>query len=223
MARILVFSGSGHYADPWHPFGETSAAIAAVLHKAGHDVVVRDSEPGTLLDLPEFDLLVVNSGGRTGDPDPAETRAWAADHSALMDFHRSGSPILGVHTAVGTFPDWDGWASIIGGRWTEDSFHPEMGMATFEPAGSTSSHPVWAGLESVAAIDERYSLLELADGSVPLVQHTTDGKDHVMGWAVGETVIYDGLGHDGRSYESDERTRLLQNEVDWLLACRERA
>lgn len=218
MASVLIFSGVGHYGDPWHPFAETSQAVAEVVAGRGHHAVVRDSEPGSLRDLSRFDLLIVNSGGRTGQSDPAETRAWAADHRALMDFHQSGSPILGLHTAVGTFPDWDGWASIVGGRWTVDSFHPDMGMATFHPAGNASVHPVWSGLESVTAIDERYCLLELADAAVPLVQHATDGTVHTMGWVAGDSVIYDGLGHDDRSYDSQDRRRLLENEVHWLLA-----
>ncbi len=217
MARVLVFSGSGHYADPWHPFEETSQAATDVLLGLGHHVVVRDSEPGALLDIAEFDLLVVNSGGRTGEPDPAATAAWAPDHGALAEFHRAGLPILGLHTAVGTFPDWDEWAGIIGGAWTTQSHHPAMGTATFDPAHGARSHPVWAGLDSVTVIDERYSLLQVADTAAPLVQHRTDNTLHTMGWALGETVIYDGLGHDGRSYESEERRRLLQNEVNWLL------
>ncbi len=218
MARVLVFSGAGHYADPWHPFQETSQAVSKVLASLGHRVLVRDSEPGVLLDLAEFDLLVVNSGGRTEPPNTAVTAEWARDHSCLMDFHRSGSPILGLHTAVATFPDWDGWGLIIGGSWTTESFHPEMGSPTFHPAAHAADHPVWSGLESVSVTDERYSCLERSDAAVPLVQHVTGGQPHTMGWAVGDSVIYDGLGHDARSYESEERRRLLCNEVQWLLS-----
>lgn len=221
MTRILVFSGSGPYADQWHPFPETSSAVAGVLTEAGHEVVVRESEPGSLLDVATFDLLVVNSGGRAGGAEPHDTELWAADHRALAEFHTNGGPILGLHTAVGTFPDWDGWRSIIGGRWTSNSFHPAMGPATFMAAPGVGAHPVLADLPSIKAIDERYSLLEVSESATPLILHTTDGQDHTMGWAVGETVVYDGLGHDGRSYASPDRRRLLRNEVDWLLACRD--
>lgn len=220
MARILIFSGADPYSDPWHPFAETSAAVAALLGGRGHDVVVRDSEPGSLTDLGAFDLLVINSGGRTREPDASRTAAWDADHRAVGAFHCAGNPILGLHTAVATFPDWHGWSNIIGGRWGEDSHHPEMNEATFRPIPGTAGHPVWDGLESVTVIDERYCHLEVFDGSTPLVGHDTDGVSHVMGWAVGDAVVYDGLGHDGRSYESADRRRLLHNEVDWLLAHR---
>ena len=38
-----------------------------------------------------------------------------------------------------------------------------------------------------------------------------------MGWAVGDRVLFDGLGHDERSYQSESRRKLLVNEVEWLL------
>ena len=217
MARILVFSGVGPYADPWHPFGETSAAVAGVLRQDGHDVVVRESEPGALGDLIAFDLLVVNSGGRTSGMTSQLTALWSADHRQVEEFHAAGSPILGIHTAVATFPDWPGWSSIIGGRWVDETFHPEIDRATFVPAAGVSVHPVWAGLESVEVFDERYSNLQVFSDATPLVQHFSDGDRHTMGWAVGHGVVYDGLGHDARSYESEGRRHLLLNEVHWLL------
>ncbi len=218
MARILVFSGAGSYADPWHPFAETSGAVAHILRGGGHDVVVRESEPGSLRDLDSFELLVINAGGRTGGPDALETTAWAGDHRAIEAFHSCGSPILGLHTAIGTFPDWPGWTSIIGGGWGSDTFHPNIDTATFLPTDGAVGHPVWEGLESVVVVDERYSRLEIAETSVPLVQHGTMAETHTMGWIAGGSVLYDGLGHDARSYESEDRKRLLRNEVRWLLA-----
>lgn len=218
MARVLVFSGADHYTDPWHPFAETSAAVAAILRDVGHDVVVRDSEPGSLVDLPTFELLIVNAGGRRNEDDPAQSAQWTDDHQALETFHAAGQPILGLHTAVATFQDWAGWSSIIGGRWGDDTHHPAIDEAIFQPAASASGHPVWQGIDSVTVVDERYSNLEVSIGSTPLVEHLSDGVQHTMGWAVGDTVVYDGLGHDARSYESRTRRLLLLNEVDWLLS-----
>ena len=91
------------------------------------------------------------------------------------------------------------------------------GTATFQPAPSAVGHPVWAGLSEVEVFDESYSGLDIDAGVTPLVQHTTDGDTHVRGWAVGEQVLFDGLGHDERSYDSPSRNRLLVNEVAWLL------
>lgn len=214
MALVVVLSGSGRYSDQWHPFAETSAAIAAILRDAGHDVEVRDSEPQALLDLDGVDLLVVNTGG--ADVEDAPSQQWRLAHAALGRFVDDGNPVLGLHTASNAFPDWPRWRELIGGRWGERAFHPEIGTATFLPAEGAEAHPVWDGLGEVTTFDERYSGLERSDDSVPLVHHVSEGVVEVMGWARGR-VLYDGLGHDARSYDSPSRQRLLLNEVGWLL------
>jgi hypothetical protein len=33
QSKALLLSGVGRYADPWHPFAETSAALAGLLRK----------------------------------------------------------------------------------------------------------------------------------------------------------------------------------------------
>ncbi|GAE79621.1 glycosyl hydrolase [Cutibacterium acnes JCM 18920] len=38
-----------------------------------------------------------------------------------------------------------------------------------------------------------------------------------MCWVMGNSVVYDGLGHSPRSYYSASRRQLLCNEVSWLL------
>ena len=34
VARVLIFSGAGRYADPWHPFEETTAASHSLTREA---------------------------------------------------------------------------------------------------------------------------------------------------------------------------------------------
>lgn len=33
--RALILSGAGRYADPWHPYAETSARLASLVAEAG--------------------------------------------------------------------------------------------------------------------------------------------------------------------------------------------
>ncbi|MCD2443382.1 hypothetical protein LQ757_13955 [Agromyces sp. SYSU K20354] len=49
--RAVVLPGSGRYADPWHPFAETSASLAAIVAGAGYRVEVRDGLPTGLAAL----------------------------------------------------------------------------------------------------------------------------------------------------------------------------
>lgn len=221
MAKILIASGVGPYADPWHPFERTSPRIADVLRPAGHTVEIRDTDPGSLLDLTSFDLLVVNAGGGIAEGE-APSDSFDDDLEALRRYLHGGGRVLSIHTSNGAFGQLPQWREAVGGCWGEHAFHPDISDATFQPAPGAESHPVWAGLESVEVFDEKYSGLDIDDDVTPLVQHTTDGVTHVMGWAVGEQVIFDGLGHDERSYDSETRCRLLTNEVAWLMRDRSR-
>lgn len=217
MARILIASGVGPYADQWHTFDKTTPLIAQVLREGGHDVEARETVPGSLVDLASFDLLVVNAGGGIADDGESPTESFAADLEELRAYLADGGRALSIHTSNGAFGQLPEWRAAVGGNWGADSWHPDISGASFEPAPGAAGHPVWQGLEGVEAFDEKYSGLDIDDGVEPLIQHELGGRAEVMGWAVGDRVIYDGLGHDERSYASPSRRRMLLNEVAWLL------
>lgn len=225
MSLVLVLSGHGRYADPWHPFEQTSDAVAALLSGQGHRVEVRTTVPSAYQGLDGFDLIVVNAGG--GDPRVATAPepAWDAAHAELDRWLGAGGRLIGLHTAANAFPDWAAWPGHLGGRWVRGlSGHPRRSVAVFEAVGSDDVH---AGLPELAfddhprrcvvAYDERYSDLELAECSIPLLAHESDGKRHVMAWRT-KRAIYDAMGHDARSYESASRRRFFTNCVTSLLA-----
>lgn len=218
MSHIRILTGHGRYTDPWHPFSETSAAVATILESQGHAVDVRLDEPDALTGLGRVDLVVVNLGGNppvTIDPDPR----WAAVQAEFGGWITGGGRVLGLHTASNAFPDWPEWPTLLGGQWVRGtSWHPERSVATFEPCPEAVDHPVWQGCVPVTCYDERYSALTLHPNSTPLVRHELGEEWQIMGWAKGDRVIYDGMGHDARSYASPSRARFLVNEVDWLLS-----
>jgi hypothetical protein len=65
----LLLTGTGRYADPWHPFTETSHALAGILDEAGFDVIVAADAEAALEWLTSSwnwpDLLAVNVGQGT--------------------------------------------------------------------------------------------------------------------------------------------------------------
>lgn len=219
----MVFSGAAPYSDPWHPFGETSSAIARTLSARGHEVVVREASPAALRELGDVQLVVVNSGNGGPGAEPVDASVWRPAWEAFGAWHAGGGAILGVHTAANTFRGWEEWPTILGGRWEVGvSGHPERSVAVFEPVPGAEDHPIVAGLAQVQAYDERYSDLEIAPGSRILLQHETADRFQPVVWAREAfegcgRVVYDALGHDGRSYESSSRRQLLEREVDWLL------
>ena len=220
MARMRVLSGVAPYDDPWHRFAETSAAAARVLRDAGHDVEVLDSTAEALGSLDGVDLLVVNCGRGDGQPLGERLDEWTLAFAHADDWLAAGGVVLGLHTAANTFHDWPGWAGVLGGRWIAGrSFHPPLDEVGFSIVAGAEQHPVLAGLERVEVTDERYSALVLDPSVTPLLQHRHDEVDHVMAWT-SDRAVYDGMGHDARSYQSPDHQRFLVNAAEWLLAKR---
>ena len=223
--RVLVLSGRGRYEDPWHDMAATSHRVATLLTSAGHDVVVRGSFPDAADDLDGVDLLVVNTA--SGRPDPAhdgDDATWAPFHEAVRAFADAGRPVLALHQGANTFADSPHWERILGGRWVDGtSMHPTIGPATFTVAGP--EHPIGATLVAgptgaVTAFDERYSYLRVSPDVEVILTQVHDDVTHPVVWAHqggGVRVVYDGLGHDVRSYASASRCALLRTEVAWLL------
>lgn len=223
--KALLLSGEGRYADPWHPFAETSAALAGLLREAGFGVAIPGDVDGALeeltadTDLP--DLLVVNVGlPRDGRPSPGSPAAAAG----LVRWLGSGRPLLVSHSSSTSFVDCPEWEGGLGGRWVRGtSMHPDYGPATVRI--QPGSGPLVAGMQDFTLPDERYSWLRTAPGNTVHATHTHEGTEHPLMWSLlrqppedspaGRT-FYDALGHDAASYESPEHRELLGRAISWL-------
>lgn len=228
MTSALLLSGTGRYADPWHPFAETSAAVAELLE--GHAIsVTRADEVDATLETfrdPAMwpDLLVVNVGlPRDGGSSPGTENAMAG----LDAFIDGGRPLLALHSSSTSFTESGAWEAALGGRWVRDvSMHPEYGPAHILLDGSFP-----AGVPDFTVDDERYSWLRTSPDIVVHARHEHDGHLHPLMWSLERAVksdsgaasgtarsFYDALGHDAASYSSPERRELLGRAIDWLLA-----
>lgn len=114
--RALLLNGTGRYAAPEHPTAAASEALAALLKKAGFDVVIAADVEAALAWLsspwnwPE--LLAVNVGlPDDGLPVPDDAAA-----AGLRSWLGSARPLLAVNASSTSFtavPEWD--ASLGGG------------------------------------------------------------------------------------------------------------
>lgn len=216
MPDVVLISGSGPYADAWHPFPETSGQIAAIIEGLGYTVRITEEVETGLADPGPCRLLVVNIGNPS-NPRPPElieaARAGIEAHLAV------GGAILGVHSSATSLPTLPEWPVILGGRWVRGkSMHPPQGPTTISI--TTVDHPITSGLTDFAIFDERYSYLETQPDITVLCEHSHDGLRHPVVWAR-ETdryrVVYDGLGHDTASYDSTGHVKLLHHVVRWLM------
>jgi len=142
-------------------------------------------------------LLVVNIGwfGPERFSEPAT--------AGLVAALQSGVPTLLVHSTLTAFPEWPLWQEIAGGGWTYGTtYHPAYGPAV---ALAKPEHPLTAGLDRVAIVDERYTKLWVDDQAGVFLEHEEGGRRHPLAWtrAWGRSpIVADALGHDSDSYRA---------------------
>ena len=218
LPRAVIATGTGRYADPWHPYPETSARIAAALRSDGWAVVVDDDVDHALTTLDGADLLVVNAGDpwREGSTELAHRTdpAAAAGLNAAID---RGIGLLGVHAAVSSLRDYPAWRDAVGGEWEPGvSWHPPIGDARVRVVDG--AHPVTERMPHLDVFDERYCDLVVDAGGRVLAVHDVDGREHPAVWVREHPTraVVSSLGHDERAYDSVALVTLLQRAARWV-------
>ncbi|WP_348786576.1 ThuA domain-containing protein [Leifsonia sp. NPDC080035] len=221
--RALILSGAGRYADPWHPFADTSERLADILRAEGLEVEISGDVDARMASLAapgdDPDLLVVNIGdpARAGDVDP---EAEARGREGLLAFLGRGGRLLASHVSLTSLRGIPEWETIAGAIWVRGtSFHPEYGRARI--LVHPDRHDIVAGLADFEVEDERYTDLRVAPDVEPLASHEHDGRGHPLIWTrhYGRArVVVDALGHDAASYDSETHRLILARAVRWLLA-----
>ena len=192
------------------------SAWPEIIAGLGHGVTVSEAVEHALAEPGEPDLIVVN----IGNPREArsQSRIDAVEQGLDRHLHRGGA-LLGVHVSATSLTTMAGWSQTLGGHWVRDrTMHPKQDL--FTVVVRSGAHPIVAGLDDFTVFDERYSYLHTNPDITVIGEQLTDGRLHPIVWAResgGARVVYDGLGHDTRSYESAGHVDLLRRTVEWLL------
>lgn len=206
---IVVVSGVGEHADPWHHLPSTSAALAALFAELGEiDLITTDDLVGGV----SAELIVLNAAADLSAP----PRGSAPVVDALEAHHRRGGAILGLHSSALAFPDEPRWCGLLGGRWVPGvTMHPQIGHALIQASPTAADSDVPLLERDFTVYDERYCHLEHEPDETVIAHHTEDGITHPIIWwhtpSDGGPVAYDALGHGVESYECDGHRA-------WLLA-----
>jgi type 1 glutamine amidotransferase len=210
--RAVIASGAGRYADPWHPYPETSARLADLLRAEGFVVEVDEDLDAAMGGLEGVTLLVVNAGDPWRNAERAELPAESSNgfRAAL----ERGIGVLAMHTAPATMRDYPEWAPAVGAVWLPGvSMHPPADVAEIEVVDSR----FFSG-GAFEVFDERYCELQEIGRSVLVARHVAEGKQYPTAWVreVGRSrVAVDVLGHDTRSYDSASHRALLAELARW--------
>lgn len=222
MVQAVILTGTGRYADPWHPMTATSPLIAAALADAGIASRIELKVDHALArwapdDAALPDLVVANIG-RLSTDEPDEGLDPGLVDEGLARMARS-VPILAIHCAANAFAHSPSWEEAIGGRWIPGtSWHPERGTATVTRAAELPG--VTDGIEEFALHDERYlDLRRKGDNQVLYTHPDEQGEASPSIWVRDDVPrrAYDALGHDERSYDSTEHRVLIGRIARWLL------
>jgi type 1 glutamine amidotransferase len=212
MAKALILSGGGPYADPWHPFAATSSRLAEIAGSLGYDVETAEQVEERLVDLEDIDVLIVNA---------AAGPVTAARESALASvgaFLARGGGVLAIHVGASTLIDMPEWEQVTGMAWVKGvSMHPPLGPA--HVLVHPERHAIAAPLHDFDLVDERYCHLRLAPDIVPFVSHDHEGTNEPLVWARSygsARVVTDTFGHDARSFDAPEHRELLLRSLQWI-------
>lgn len=229
----MILSGSGRYTDPWHPLDKTSVKLREIAAQIP-DVTVElrediDVALGELSARQDVKVLLVNAADphRNNPEDLVVDQAEVAAAGTGLDaFLGRGGMLYAVHCAAASLSDFPAYRDALGIRWIPGvSFHPDFSEFEVDVTPRGTAHAIFAGQGNFTVADERYTDLEQAPGLEVLAQHTLDGVDHPI-LAIhrrterGSLVpsIYDALGHDERSYDSQRRRELVRESLVWLLS-----
>lgn len=201
--RNLILSG-GIY----HPFAETSAAIASTLGDQGIASEIMPVREGLArLGEASFDLLTVNAIAFTMTQAekyaPLRARhAFApseANRAAIRAHLNRGGGLLGLHTAAICFDGWEEWPALLGAGWVWGrSHHP---MPEYVAVGGDAPFTVW---------DELYCDMALAPGTEVLATATSESISEPQPILTRNgRSVYLALGHDLTACLNDGYRRLL--------------
>jgi type 1 glutamine amidotransferase len=221
--RAEVITGTGRYADPWHPYVATSERVAALLGSAGFDVTVETDVDGALARLQGVDLLVVNAGDpwRAADDEAGDpAREAGPPPESVAGLERAldrGIGVLALHAALASLRDYPAWAAATGAIWLPGlSWHP--------PRAAVRVHgghlPDGTSVPDVQVQDELYQRLQPVGGRHVVAWHEHGGERVASAWVRehrGSRVAVDALGHDAESYDSPTHRELVRALALWVV------
>lgn len=218
--RNLILSG-GIY----HPFAETSGAIAGALSGTGIDSEIAGVAEGLARLSDGFDLLTLNclAFSMTQAEKYAPLRAEFAftpepAQIAAIEAHAArGGGILGIHTAAISFDTWGGWGDLLGVSWVwGTSGHP---MPDYLGVTPLPGHPITAGAGPFTVWDELYGGLRLAPDAQVLATGScreAPAPQPVLTAREGAgRAVWSGLGHDLTSFRAPPHLEMLTRAALW--------
>jgi uncharacterized protein len=179
---LVVTGGHPFDADAFFAVFDALAGVAwepASAPALGHDVVVFYDMPGIRF--------------TRGDPPAELIEPTAEQRHTINALCESGCGLVFLHHAICSWPAWEEYARLVGGRFhyqpamLEGTAYPDSGYrfdVRHEVQVLAPDHPVCAGLPATFTLtDELYCFPVLEDAVTPLMRTTFDTADASAFWS----------------------------------------
>jgi type 1 glutamine amidotransferase len=206
--RVLVVTGGHSYPTSFY----------TVFEQAGlawdHAVTSEEAYRSDLRD--RYDVLVLHDMPKT----LSET-----GRRHLQAFAEAGKGLVVVHHAIVSYPDWDWFRDLVGGRYFEQP-HGDRPASTYRHdeqmrVAVTRAHPVTEGLAPFTVLDETYKGMWLAPTNTVLLTTDNPTGDPPVAWVSAyprSRVVTIQLGHGPESHRDASFRRLILNAITWTAA-----
>jgi uncharacterized protein len=203
--RVLVVTGGHSYPTSFYTLFEQPGIVwdHAVSSEEAYRRDLRD----------RYDVIVLHDMPKTLSD---------AGKQHLQAFAEHDKGIVVIHHAIVSYPDWDWYRDVIGGRYLESP-------ADGRPASTyrhdeqmrisvARSHPVTAGLTDFTVLDETYKGMWLAPTNTVLLTTDNPTGDPPVAWVSAydkSRVVTIQLGHGPESHRNESFRRLVVNAIRW--------
>jgi|GEM_PF-2824518 type 1 glutamine amidotransferase len=139
----------------------------------------------------------------------------------------NGIGLVFLHHSLCSYPDWDGYESVIGGR-----YHLSEGSRDGRPYKASTyahdvdlpvhivnpGHPVLHGISDFILRDEVYGGFSMLPDMQPMLETNHPGSEKVIGWwhlAGPSRVVYIQPGHGREAFADPSYRRLIRQALFW--------
>lgn len=134
-----------------------------------------------------------------------------------------GKGLLFLHHSLCSYQQWDGYKTIVGGKYHEEKDSPASSTyqhdVSFKVKIADSKHPVTKGITDFEILDEVYGNTEVLPGVTPLLTADHPQSSKIIGWVhqkENSRIVYIQPGHDQHGYSNPDYRKLVKQAIEFV-------
>ncbi len=143
----------------------------------------------------------------------------ADQQTAYLEILNRGKPIVYLHHALISFPEWDEFDRIVGGVWEQGKGTVKHNVQyTIQIADP--NHPATKGMQDFEIEDETYGNFAANPDVHVLLKAEHPESAPVIGWTHrygNSQIVYIQLGHDRLAYGNPGYRQLVDQGIRWVV------